>query len=475
MQNMLFKRILLFVMVIIPFALMSCQKGTEAEVSGGSEYDVIVVGAGLAGLTSSISAAENGAEVLLLEKLAFPGGNTVLSTGIFYLGATSLQKELGIEDTPDAFYEEAMRVSGDKRDPMQTRMMADKGGEVFDWLVNHGVVFDDKVTPVMGSAFARAHQVTPSSSAMITALVESARELGVEIMFETPAAELLSDESGQVKGVRALDADGREHNFSAKSVVLAAGGFGADPDRLAEYTPEAEGVIYAGSPGTTGEMHAEALKLGAATIDLDVPWLTPTVEVNKKLLITSLVLSKGAIIVDSQGERFTNETKPYTEVSMVLIEKGEPSYYEVFDSQVKESVYKVPEYIDMGMVIEAASIEELADKMGVPVENLTGTIDRFNQVIRGEKEDEFGRDIYVKELAKAPFYFIEVKPGTIMTPGGLKIDEKCQVVKEDGSVIPGLYATGETTGGYRAYGYRGGDSLTHAAVTGKVAGRYAAE
>lgn len=481
MRNKLSRALSFALAVFLTLGLTGCgtSKGSgsgQSPAAGSSkDYDVVVVGAGLGGLTSAVAAAENGAKVALLEKLAFAGGNSILSTGIFYVGNTSIQRNAGIKDSAEAFYKEAMDKSGGKRDPEQVRMIADRGGETIDWLMSLGVKFSDKVTPVMGSSAPRAHQALPDASGPISALVKAAESKGVEIFYETPAVALITDGNGRVTGVEAKNKEGQVLKFNAKNVVLAVGGFAADPERLAKYSPAAKDVIYAGSPGTTGEMLDEALKLGADTVDLDVPWLTPTVEVDKKQLITSLVLSKGAILVNSQGQRFSDETASYAETAQKVLELGEPFVYEVFDSQVKELVYKVPEYIKKGMVTEAATLDELAEKMGVSADNLKATVAEYNKAVRKEQPDRFGREIFVEELKTAPFYFIKVKTGTIMTPGGLKINADCQVVNKNGSVIPGLYAVGETTGGYRAYGYIGGDSLTHAAVTGKVAGTNAAK
>ncbi|MDI3522977.1 MAG: fumarate reductase flavoprotein subunit, partial [Bacillota bacterium] len=354
MRNKLFRALSFTLAVFLTLGLTGCETskdfGQSSAGGSGKDYDVVVVGAGLGGLTSAVAAAENGAKVALLEKLAFAGGNSILSTGIFYVGNTSIQRNAGIKDSAEAFYKDAMDKSGGRRDPEQVRMIAERGGETIDWLMSLGVKFSDKVTPVMGSSAPRAHQALPDASGPISALVKAAESKGVEIFYETPAVALITDGNGKVTGVEAKNKEGQVLKFNAKNVVLAVGGFAADPERLAKYTPAAKGVIYAGSPGTTGEMLDEALKLGADTVDLDVPWLTPTVEVDKKQLITSLVLSKGAILVNSQGRRFSDETASYAETAQKVLELGEPFVYEVFDSRVKELVYKVPEYIKKGMV-----------------------------------------------------------------------------------------------------------------------------
>ncbi|HHV78375.1 MAG TPA: flavocytochrome c [Firmicutes bacterium] len=446
-------------------------KATEGPAT--EKYDVVVVGAGLAGLSGAIAAAENGAKVALLERMPYVGGNSILSTGALYVGATSIQAAAGIKDSPDDFYKEAMAKSKDRRDPVQTRLVADLGGETVDWLIAQGVKFSDKVTPVMGSPTPRAHQALPNAAGLISALKDSAEKKGVKIFMETRATKLIMSADGKVAGLEATDKSGKSIKFETPAVILATGGFGANPELLKKYIPDMANAIYAGHPGTTGDGLLMALEVGADTVDINEPWWTPTIEVNKKQLITSLVLSKGAILVNSKGQRFTDETASYAETAAAVLKTGEPFVYEVFDANVSEAVYKVPEYKEKGMVVEANTIEELAQKMGVDAKALKATINEYNKAVATQK-DKFGRKIFGKKLERAPFAFIKVKPGTIMTPGGLRIDGETRVIKKDKSPISGLYAAGEVTGGYRAFGYIGGDSLAHCAVTGMVAGQKAA-
>lgn len=436
------------------------------------KVDVVVIGGGLAGLTSAISAAESGARVVLMERSAALGGNSLLSTGSLYVGATSIQREAGLKDSSDAFYEEAMKASGNRRDPVQTRMIADLGGPTVDWLIGLGIKFDKKVNVTMGSATPRQHHPIGNAPALINGLAEAAKKKGVRILVDTRAMNLLAGNGGVINGVEALR-KGRLLRFEAPAVILATGGFGANPGLVKKLNPGQADAIYAGHPGTTGDGLVMAMDRGADVVDIDVPWLTPTVHLEKKLLITSNVISKGGILVDSKARRFTDEAASYEKASKAVMKTGEPFVYEIYDENVTEQVYRIADYRRMGMVMEAQTLDELAKKAGLDAATLKQTVAEYNEGLE-KKSDKFGRTIFGKKLEKPPFGIVKVKPGTIMTPGGLKIDKETRVVKKDGSVIPGLYATGEATGGYRAYGYIGGDSLTHCAVTGMVAGKSAA-
>ncbi|HWP79758.1 MAG TPA: flavocytochrome c [Candidatus Acidoferrum sp.] len=436
--------------------------------------DVVVVGAGLSGISAAIKAKENGADVILVEKMSFTGGNSKLSTGVFFMGGTDIQKAAGIEDTPDAFYDYVMEKSGGKRDPVQVRLIADKGNDALNWLKSIGVEVSDSVSAVMGCPVYRAHQGLPNAPGMIDKMTEVVKSMGIELLLDTPATALITATDGSVTGITATAADGGTLTIEAKSVILAAGGFAASPERIEKYWG-LKNLGYAGVPGTTGEMTDAAIALGADTVDIAEPWMTPTVEVTTNTLITSLVISKGAILVTSNGERFCDEAASYAETSDAVFATGEETVLEIFDNHVKDAVYKVPDYIAMGVVTQADTLEELAGKIGVPAEKLAATVDAYNAAVRGEQADPFNREIFIEECKEGPFYSITVKPGTIMSPGGLKIDDTFRVVKTDGTVIPGLYAVGEITGGYRAFGYVGGDSLSHCVVSGMVAGEAASK
>ena len=445
-------------------------EGEEAEEMGGPEHhEVVVIGGGLGGLTAAAAAGEAGADVVLYEKLNYVGGNSILATGVFYAGATDIQAAAGIEDTAEAFYEDAMATSDGKRDPLQTRLIAEHGAEMMDWLQSLGVEFSEKVTPAMGSAVARAHQALPDSATYLNVIREAAEERGAAVELGTEVTEILFEGDAAI-GV-AL-ADGR--SVYADKIVLACGGFGADPDRLVRLCPAAEGILYAGSVGTTGELIEQLVDLGAQTMDIDVPWYTPTVELEKNQLLTSLLLSKGGILLDKEGNRFTDETASYYETGLVLLELETDYVWEVLDDQVRESVYKVDEYVQHGLLQQADSIEELAEAMGVDLAALQATIDTYNHSVQDPASDPFGRTIYGTDFSQPPFYYAKVMTGTVMTPGGLYVNENYEVQKADGGQFENLYAVGEAVGGYRAYGYVGGDSLTHAAVSGMLAGRHAA-
>ena len=434
--------------------------------------DIVVIGGGLGGLSAAITAKEAGADVILLEKMSFVGGNSALSSGGIFLGGTNYQKNAGIEDTPEAYYDFVMEKSGGKRDVNQVKMLSAEGSEAIDWMIQQGVVFAEKLNPTPGCPVNRIHLSQPSARGMIAALEASAIEKGVQLWLSTPAVALIENEAGAVTGVTATNEAGDTLKITADKTIIAAGGFGNSKEMIKEYWGME--VLYAGAMGNTGDMIRSAIELGADTLDMEGLNLTPTVEYDTVSLISGACMTKGgAFLVDSTGKRFCDETRAYLDTANAIFSRNEEYVFEIMDSHILELIPKVPGYIDQGIVIQADTIEGLAQEIGVDVQAFSETVAAYNQAVKGEIEDEFGRKGFAEPCDMGPFYAIKVRPGTSFTVGGLKINENCQVLHVNGGTIENLYAVGESTGGYRAHNYIGGESLANALVTGRVAAKHA--
>ncbi len=354
------------------------------------------------------------------------------------------------------------------------KIVTERSGETIDWFIENGAVFNEEVTQGVGSIAYRAHSSSPDASGLVNKLMKTI-EQKADVRYNTAATELIV-ENGKVVGAKAVQGDGTPLEIKANNVILSCGGFAGNKELVKKYAGEkTENMVYVGSPGTTGEMIEEAVNLGAATIDMEQLFNAPTNSIENKQLITAMVLSNGAIMINQDGKRFCNETGSPNDYFNDILNTGDEYVYEVFDKNVVEKVYKLEEvYMKQGIVEEAATIEELAEKMNVPAETLKQSIEIYNASVNGAS-DPFGRDIFGEPLQKGPFYFIKVATGYLSTNGGLKIDEYARVLKEDGTIIEGLYAAGDAVGGYRPYAYVCGDANILAAVTGRIAGENASK
>lgn len=489
-----------------------------------SSYDVLVVGAGGAGLSAAIAAAEAGARVAILEKGERPGGTTSLSVGSITAAGTALQARAGIADTPDAHYVDMDLLPGqsvDRDQPALRRVLVDEVGETVDWLESLGVVF---VGPFSESPhrLPRMHVALPNSKTFAFHLEKRCRALGIPILCQT-TVESLAFEDGAVRGVMARP-KGAGHDevrcFRAGSVILATGDYSAAEDLKRRFLPTMAD-IDAINPLSTGDGHRMALGHGAFVRNGDLaagpkfrfkpppggllasmppnrllaramrfafrnlpewllrPFLLPTL--TSYLAPEPSLFAAGAILVNRLGERFTDEkaspaadlpSQPGKEGYIVLDERLARQFdrWPYFVSTAPGIAYaymKDYERIRHDVHVRAPSAEALGLRLGMPAGALARSIEAHNrELLRSEGS--------VRPLTEGPFHALgPLYSWVVVTQGGLAVDEHHRVIREDGSVIPGLYAAGTAgLGGLYVAGH--GHYLGWAFTSGRRAGKHAA-
>lgn len=465
---------------------------TEEEVvSGATEYqytdpkelkdsyDVIVVGSGGAGMSAALSAKQAGADVVILEKMPNIGGNTSKSSGGMNASETKFQKEQGIDDTNDLFYEESLKGGKGTNDPELLRYMVDNSAEAIDWLDSIGITLSD-VSFSGGFSKARIHRPADGSAVggyLVNGLYNNLKENEIPIFVKADVTEF-TEKDGAVSGVK-VTVDGKKKTITAKSVVDTAGGFGANMDMITKLKPELKGYVTTNHEGATGDGIAMAEKLGAATVQLDQIQIHPTVYQEKgkePFLVSEAIRGEGAILVNAEGKRFYSEMETRDNVSAAINALPEKYAYVVFDQELREHSKSIDTYEEKGMTVKADTVEELAKAIGVSDENLKATVESWNKYVADKNDTEFGRTTGMdRDMSKGPFYAIKVSPGIHHTMGGLKINTKTEVLKEDGKAIPGLYAAGEVTGGVHGSNRMGGNAVADIVIFGRQAGTQAAE
>lgn len=441
--------------------------------------DVLVVGGGLAGLSSAIKARENGAEVILVEKLPMVGGSSMRSGG--GLGATesAVQKEYGIEDSNAAWKE--LWVERQATSPAESiypdwdrvDWLIDYSKTSIDWFLSLGYEFRRPegfgVDPVE-----RLHFPGPegSGSALTGFLDQKAQELGVNILLETPATELIL-EDGAVVGAKVMTAAG-EQVIRAKAVILASGGFANSEEMIQRFTPDmADYAAYtASSPGNTGDGIVMAEAAGA--VPYEDPWVIGLGLSSPAKTAGGLYWYGNHIFVNMDGERFTNEGGHYAIVYNDAVYHSPGGSFMVFDSgeSFVSHVEAAETAEDPQNVFKADSLEELAALMGVDGSKLAETVETSNSA----KEDPFAKpDALRAQIATAPFYAIKYYPQNMGTFGGVKTTVLFEVVDASGAAIPGLYAAGEVCNRpFYNQVYMSGSALQVAAASGQIAGEAAA-
>lgn len=438
------------------------------------EADVIVVGGGLAGLSAASTAVKNGASVIMLEQRGFMGGHSVLAAGTLLLGATDLLAELGHEDSVEAFEAWMNEYGKGAKDPVQTRMVAERAQDAYDFIIGMNGAVDTTKAYITEGTY-RGIALSPNIGKAFSDMADKMVELGVDVRYNTRAYDIIVDENGAAVGVKATDYDGNETEYYGKNIVLATGGYAGNRDMLLKYWGDKyKNLCYGGLVGTDAVMMLAAMNHGADSVDLDNPHLDACAELNTGITITAALSTKGGAITvrQSTSQRIANESAAHAEdLAEAMLEIGDPHYIIIYDDtafEVSSAVsYKANFYNNSGLVRKYETLEDLAAAYDLDADVLRKTIDDYNAGVRGELADPFGRTYYHKEIS-APFYATKVNNGVTTTTGGLKVNENMQVVKTDGTPFENLYAAGEVTGGFRI-NYISGSSLSHSVIGGIVA------
>ncbi|MCY6484750.1 flavocytochrome c [Clostridium aestuarii] len=453
------------------------KKTTEASAKAeNTSTDVVIVGAGGAGFTAAIEAKENGANVILVEKNAVVGGNTNFATGGLNAAETKAQKEKGIDDSVELFYQDTMKGGKNKNNPELVKVLTENATKTVDWLTERGADLSD-VGRMGGASVNRCHRPTGGAAVgahLVEVLHTKAKELGVEIRTETKAVEILH-EGNKVTGIKVKDGKGNEYNINAKATIITTGGFGASQDMVIKFKPELKGFGTTNGPGATGDAINLVQPLDVALVDMTEIQTHPTVVPGKGKLITEAVRGNGAILVNRQAKRFINELETRDVVSKAELEQEGQTAFLVFDQNVRESLKAIEKYAKLGLLTEASSVKELAEKIGVDAAELEKTVNTYNSYVQAKEDKDFKRSNMKTQLNKASFYAVEVGPAVHHTMGGLKINTEAQVITNAGEVVQGLFAAGEVTGGVHGANRLGGNAVADITTFGRIAGKNAVE
>ena len=503
---------------------------TAVEKTGSAEdstveADVVVVGAGGAGMTAAITAAAEGKSVVIVESQAMVGGNSVRATGGMNAGKTVYQDEnefgesAGVEKTlktaaekyadnetitalaktvseqwaayqanPTGYFDsvELMELDtmiGGKgiNDPELVETLCANSADAIDWLDEHGITLHN-VSSFGGASVKRIHRPVNAEgktvsvgSYMIPLLQENCEKAGVKMMLDTTATEILTDANGAAVGVKATGASGETVTVNAKAVVLTTGGFGANLDMVVKYKPELKGFMTTNAPGIQGQGIEMAQAIGAATVDMDQIQIHPTVEANTAALITEGLRGDGAVLINAEGKRFIDEVGTRDVVSAAEIAQTGSYSWLVVDQAMVDASSVIQGYIKKGYTVTGATYEELGKAMGVDAAAFAETMEKWNGYVEAKNDPDFGRTSFANPLNTAPYYAVKVTAGVHHTMGGLKINANTEVLNEKGEVIPGLFAAGEVTGGVHGANRLGGNAVADFTVFGRIAGAAASD
>ena len=438
------------------------------------ETDVVVIGAGGAGLTSAIAAHEKGVKVILIEKTELLGGNTNYATGGINAAGTRIQKAAGIEDSPELFYEDTMKGGKNKNNKELVKVLTKNSAGIVDWLVERGVDISE-VTYSGGQSVKRIHRPTGGVAVgpvVVSGLSKTAENEKIDIRKGTKAIALVKAKN-RIVGVKVREIDGKEYTIKAKAVIVATGGFGANAKMVEKYNPKLKGFGSTNNPAIVGDGIIMVEKVGGVLVDMKEIQTHPTVVHKKTNMITESVRGEGAILVNRDGKRFIDELETRDVVSKAILEQKGASAFLIFNQDIRENLKAADGYVKKGFAVEG-TLEEIATKIGVDAKTLKATLDKYNEAVRTQKDLEFNKTKFARELLGDKFYAIEVSPAVHHTMGGVRINTNAEVLAKNGRPIKGLYAAGEVTGGIHGANRIGGNAVADITIFGKIAGENAA-
>lgn len=502
---------------------------TKAEAAAAEdavyEADVVIVGAGGAGMTAALTAAENGAKVIIVESQAAVGGNSVRATGGMNAGDTPYQdantfgESAGVEatlasaaknyaenetvtqladevkiqweayqantegyfDTVELMQLDTMVGGKGINDPELVKVLAENSAAGIEWLRNYSINLDN-VGAFGGASVKRIHRPvnaegkTVSVGAYMIPLLETAcnSSESITILLETTAHEIIMVD-GAAKGIVATGKTGNTVTVNAGAVILASGGFGANLDMVASYQPSLKGFMTTNAAGIKGQGIQMAQAVGADVVDMDQIQIHPTVEYDTAALITEGLRGDGAILVNAEGKRFIDEVGTRDVVSAAEIAQTGSYSWLVVDQAMLDKSSVIAGYVTKGFTFQGSTYEELAAAIGVDATAFAETMNTWNTYVAQKNDPDFGRVSFANPLDTAPYYAIKVTAGVHHTMGGVKINTATEVLTADGVAIPGLYAAGEVTGGVHGANRLGGNAVSDFVVFGRIAGEQAAK
>lgn len=443
-----------------------------------SEFPVAVVGAGAAGMMAALVAADQGVDVLLLEKSVRKGTNAQLSGGFLQAAGTRYQEELGIEDSPQLMMADILAKNGGVANKSVVAAICERSRDYVHFIADHVGLNLHLNTTIRwhGHSAFRMHSGPGENGAELVAALRHAVHGQDRITFvdEADVCGLVAADN-QVTGLVAAIGDGQAEELRTSAVVLACGGFGGNREMLAEHCPDALAAVYIGSENHTGDGIGWGREIGAGTEFMSAWQGHAHVNPKHGTHLSGGLPYLGALMVNLNGERFAREDEGYSELAPKILAQPSGVAVEIFDQRIVDAIWANGIFRvawDSGAIRRFEQADDMADAFGLPASALARTLETFNRAAAGEQPDACGRTAFGAPL-EAPFYASLVTGGLAHTQGGLRIDSSTQVQTAAGQPIRGLYAAGGTAAGVSGIGvagYTSGNGLAHAFATGLIAG-----
>ncbi len=450
-----------------------------------AEHNLIIIGAGGAGLATAVSAAQNGLkDIVVLEKMPFIGGNTAISGGAFNTTDSKRQPKQGIKDNPELHAQQTLKGGDGRGDPGLVHKMTENSEAALNWLEKMGVGFKPKVYQVYGALYPRSHDAIGSlGSDYIKVLHAQCEKLGIKIYTDCKVTRVVREQplSGRVLGVEFMDEEGNTKAWKAsKAIVVCAGGFGANAKMRAKYDPRMLNLTTTNLPCSTGDLIPLLEDIGADTVGMDHIQCNPGCPPGRKQRIVLHMHVERYIMVDKKAQRFVAEDERRDVIRDAILSLPDQTGFSIIDAEGYKllnsgHVEGLKKGLETGDAWTGNSIEELARKMGLAPKALRNTIDKFNAGVKTKKDELGKKPRNLNALGKPPFWAGFAGMSVHHTMGGVRINTDCQVIDRYDQVIPNLYAVGEVAGGIHGANRLGGNAICDIFTFGRLTGQLLAK
>ena len=432
--------------------------------------DIVIIGSGGAGLSSAITATEKGAKVIVLEKMAYFGGNSNRSEGGMNAAGTKQQIADGVtDDSPAIFYADTMKGGHNLNNPALLKTLTENAAGAEEWLLSLGAKFCHRMGRGGGQTKARGHgpcDGSPVGIELMRVLGERADKDHIDMRLNNRVTKILM-KNGKVSGVQVKTPKGME-TINAKAVILATGGFGANHKMVEKYRPELKGFSTTNHPGATGDGIILAQQVGAGLTDIEQIQIHPTVIKKNGALISESMRARGGFLLNKNGKRFTNELLTRDVVSANELKQPGGIAYLVIDNSIYSKNKMAQNYTAEKLMTKCDTIADVAKLIGVDEKVVQASFDQYHKAFDNKKDDLFGRPEMLIRMDQAPYFVAEVTPGIHHTMGGVKIDPQAEVLTPEKKPIPGLFAAGEVTGGVHGGNRIGGNAVADIITFGRI-------
>ena len=447
------------------------------------ETPVLVIGAGACGLVAALAAHDAGQTVMVLERDERASGSTSLSAGLIPAPCTRLQKAAGIEDSPALFAADLVAKTHDRTPHDQALVIAENAGPMIDWLMDQHHIEFELVTDFLYPGHSRLRMHGPKSRTgadLEHALLAAVDRAGIDLITGASVEDLYVDATGRVKGVRCRRRDGATEQLGCKALVLACSGFAGDAEMVRTYIPEIADAECCGHLSNTGDAVKWGVEMGAALADMGAYQGHGSVAHPHSLPLTWAVITKGGILVNAEGRRFSNEMRGYSEHGAEVAAQPGHIAWDIYNSDGHHAAMHFHDYRELeklGAVKTAGSLDELVSMTGLPLAALKSEWEALAKAAHTGQPDRFGRRFDGVPPLEAPFYAVKVNGALFHTQGGLMVDEEARVLGVTGEPMPNMLAGGGAARGVSgdsSYGYLSGNGLLTATTYGRLAGISAA-